>query len=99
MKFIATTEAGSKGRARISASSTCTGSNSWNIESWAVRYWRQRSTMAAELSTAITRQPSLRTWRRNDCVTAPSEAPRSYSAVCGWAKRAASTPRFSTMVG
>ncbi|MNJ58847.1 hypothetical protein D3C77_545020 [compost metagenome] len=99
VKFIATTEAGWNARARISPSITSTGSSSWNIESWALRYCRQRSTMAAELSMAITRQPSLRTWRRRACVTAPSELPRSYRAVFGWANWAASTPRFSTIVG
>jgi hypothetical protein len=45
----------------MSPSITSTGSNSWNIESWPLRYSRQRSTMAAELSTAMTRQPSVRT--------------------------------------
>ncbi|MNC64430.1 hypothetical protein D3C75_1146320 [compost metagenome] len=69
----------------MSASSTSTGSNSWNIESWACRYSRQRSTIALELSTATTRQSSVCTWRRSAWLTAPSEQPRSYSALCGWA--------------
>ncbi|MNP62021.1 hypothetical protein D3C76_1572610 [compost metagenome] len=77
VKFNATTEAGWNSSARMSPSITSTGSNSWNIESWPLRYSRQRSTMAAELSTAMTRQPSVRTCRRRAWVTAPSDEPRS----------------------
>ncbi|CNL45141.1 Uncharacterised protein [Mycobacterium tuberculosis] len=77
VKFSATTEAGWNCSARISPSITSTGSSSWNIESWPLRYSRQRSTIAVELSTAITRQPSVRTWRRKAWVTAPRDEPRS----------------------
>ncbi|MCY1312380.1 hypothetical protein D9M70_628000 [compost metagenome] len=99
VKFSATREVGWNSRARMSASITSTGNSSWNIESWACRYSRQRSTMALELSTAITRQSSICTCRRRAWVTAPSELPRSYSTLCGWANWLASTPIFSTMVG
>ncbi|CSI58710.1 Uncharacterised protein [Vibrio cholerae] len=37
----------------------------------------QRSTMAAELSTAMIWQPSCLIWRRIERVAAPSEQPKS----------------------
>ena len=77
VKFSATKEVGCNCKPRISASMTSTGNSSWNIESWACRYSLQRSTMALELSTAITLQSLQVTWRRNAWVTAPSEQPRS----------------------